>query len=196
MTARAYATVDARQGCRTDARRRHGQALSTRQRAEQLVNTYADLILRLSYTYLHSTHDAEDICQEVLLKVINRQRGFESVEHERAWVVRVTANACRDLLRRQKAHRTVALEEVAEPMAAQQRSEADEEVRGKRVLAAVMSLPVMYREAIYLRYYEGHSIREVALETGRSESAVSTNLSRGRAKLREILKGEYDDFDA
>ena len=68
--------------------------------AERIVNAYSDLILRLSYTYLKSTHDAEDICQTVLLKFMTNEKAFDSPEHERAWIIRVTANACKDLLRR------------------------------------------------------------------------------------------------
>ena len=67
--------------------------------ARRAVDLYSDLILRLSYTYLKSTHDAEDICQTILMKLLMRPGGFENVEHEKAWVVRATANACKDILR-------------------------------------------------------------------------------------------------
>lgn len=151
--------------------------------AERLVGAYADLILRLSYTYLKSTHDAEDICQTVLLKLMGAPARFEGPEHERAWVVRTTANACKDVLRSGHRRRTVGLE--AAPDAA-----APEEPESE-VVDAVMALPCKYREAIYLYYYEGYSIREIAKLTGRSESAVSAHLSRGRAKLRTMLEGAY-----
>ena len=78
--------------------------------AERLVGAYADLILRLSYTYLKSTHDAEDICQTVLLKLMGAPARFEGPEHERAWVIRTTANACKDVLRSGHRRRTVGLE--------------------------------------------------------------------------------------
>ena len=151
--------------------------------AERLVGAYADLILRLSYTYLKSTHDAEDICQTVLLKLMGAPARFEGPEHERAWVIRTTANACKDVLRSGHRRRTVGLE--AAPDAA-----APEEPESE-VVDAVMALPCKYREAIYLHYYEGYSIREIAELTGRSESAVSAHLSRGRAKLRTMLEGAY-----
>lgn len=66
---------------------------------ERLVERYADLVLRLSYTYLKSTHDAEDICQNVFLKLLIGRYAFESPEHEKAWIIRASANACKDLLR-------------------------------------------------------------------------------------------------
>ena len=153
-----------------------------RTEAERLVQTYSDMILRLSYTYLKSTQDAEDICQTVFLKLLTGGMVFDSPEHEKAWILRTAANACKDALR--AAHRRcVGLEAVAEAAAPEPPDSA--------VLDAVMALPCKYREAIYLHYYEGYSIREIAKLTGRSESAVSAHLSRGRAKLRTMLEGAY-----
>ena len=149
--------------------------------AERLVNTYSDLILRLSYTYLKSTQDGEDICQTVLLKLLTEDRVFESPEHERAWVVRVAINACKDELR--------AFRRRAVPLDAAAEAEAPEPPR-LEVLDAVMALPEKYREAVYLFYYEGYSIDEIAALTGRSGAAVSAHLSRGRKKLKTMLEGE------
>lgn len=67
--------------------------------ARRLVSAYSNLILRLSFTYLKSTHDAQDICQGVLMKLVGRSESFQSTEHEKAWVIRTTANACKDALR-------------------------------------------------------------------------------------------------
>ena len=152
--------------------------------AERLVDTYSDLILRLSWTYLKSTQDGEDICQTVLLKLFTGEETFESPEHERAWVIRTTVNACKDELR--------AFRRRAVPLDALTEAEAPDVPRSE-VLDAVMALPVKYREAIYLFYYEGYSIDEIAALTGRSGAAVSAHLSRGRKKLRELLGGkEYE----
>lgn len=153
--------------------------------AERLVSVYADLILRLSYTYLKSTHDAEDICQTVLIKLLQGGRGFESAEHERAWVARATANACKDVLRSGRRRTSVTLDAAAEAVAP--------EAPDGDVLDAVMALPQAYREALYLHYYEGYTAREIAQMTGRTESAVAQHLSRGRAKLRAALEGADDD---
>ena len=148
--------------------------------AERLVNTYSDLILRLSYTYLKSAQDGEDICQTVLLKLLTGDEVFESPEHEKAWVVRTTVNACKDELRAFR-RRAVPLEEAPE-------AAAPEPPRSE-VLDAVMALPQKYREAVYLFYYEGYSIDEIADLTGRSGAAVSAHLSRGRKKLKIMLEG-------
>ena len=151
--------------------------------AERLVHTYSDLILRLSYTYLKSTHDAEDICQTVFLKLLTDGPAFDSPAHEKAWIIRATANACKDVLRSAFRQRTVALEAAA--------SAAAPEAPDSEVLEAVMELPENYREAVYLHYFEGYSIREIAALLGRSEAAVSAHLSRGRHKLRDVLGGNY-----
>lgn len=152
--------------------------------AERLVNAYSDLILRVSYTWLKSAQDGEDICQTVLLKLLTEGRTFDSPEHEKAWVVRAAINACKDELRAFR-RKTVPLEEIPEAAAP--------EPPQSNVLEAVMALPGKYREAIYLFYYEGYSIGEIAALTGRSGAAVSAHLSRGRKKLRELLGGrEYE----
>lgn len=149
------------------------------QEADRLVNTYSDLILRLSYTYLHSTFDAEDICQSVLYKYLASGQSFENTDHEKAWIIRATINACKDELR--KFHRkTIPLDENVE--------NAAPEVPSSEVLDAVMELPQNYREAIYLFYIEGYSISEIANLLGESKTSVAAHLSRGRKKLREKLE--------
>lgn len=148
--------------------------------AERLVNAYADLILRLSYTYLRSTHDAEDICQTVFLKLLAGGYTFDSPAHEKAWVIRTTANACKDELRAYR-RRNAPLEAAGEVAAPEEPDSA--------LLEAVLALPEKYREAVYLHYYEGYSVREVAELLNRSGAAVFAHLSRGRKKLREELGG-------
>lgn len=149
--------------------------------ARRLVNAYSDLILRLSYTYLKSTQDAEDICQTVFLKLLSSDKGFDSPEHEKAWIIRAAVNACKDELRafRRKAKPL----EDASGMAAPDIPESN-------VLDAVMALPQKYRETVYLFYYEGYSVKEIAKLLHRSEAAVSAHLSRGRKRLKLILGDE------
>ena len=149
--------------------------------AQRLVQTYADLILRLGYTYLKSTHDAEDVCQNVLIKLLQTDRAFESAEHERAWIVRATANACKDVLRSARRRTSVALDAFAEAAAP--------EVPDSAVLEAVMELSQPFREALYLHYYEGYSPREIARLTKETPATVRKHLSRGRARLHAMLEG-------
>ena len=149
------------------------------EQAERLVATYADMILRLSYTYLHSTADAEDICQTVLLRVLTSNASFTSPEHERAWILRTTINACKDLLKSAARRTTVALEAAGVPEAPT--------LPDGTVADAVARLPRDQREAVHLHYYEGLSIAEVARVVGASEAAVTKRLSRARATLRHTL---------
>lgn len=162
---------------------------------ERLVERYADTVLRVGYTYLHSRADAEDVCQEVFLKALTRGQPFHSEEHERAWVIRVTINLCKDQLRRAAARPQTSLDDAPEPMAATTRTEEEAHASQARVLEAVMALPPDMRMAIYLHYYESYPIRAIATITGASEAAVAKRLSRARALLREELKGDEDVFD-
>lgn len=160
----------------------------------RLVTTYANLILRLSYTYLGSTHDAEDICQTVFLKILERRESFTSPEHERAWIIRATINLCKNLLCSAARSRSVGLEAAGETV--DERTPGIEEAylhneESRTVLEAVAALPPNYRVAVFLHYYEGCSIGQIAQLTDQSESAVAAHLSRGRAKLRGMLRGDH-----
>ena len=118
--------------------------------ANRLVETYADTILRVSYTYLRSTQDAEDICQDVLLKALGHAGSFDSAEHERAWIIRVAINAAKDLLRRRDRQGTVALDDIAEPVAPMGATDRELEARAEGVLELVMALPLEYLEICHL----------------------------------------------
>lgn len=153
--------------------------------AERLVQTYADMILRLCYTYLNNTQDAEDICQETFLKLLTAPRTFASREHEKAWVLRTAANACKDLLKSPRRSRTCSLEVCADlPTPAAQHS---------GVLDAVQSLDTPYRTVLYLHYYEGYSLKEIAQILDIPAATAGTRLRRGREKLKTIL--EEDSYE-
>lgn len=151
------------------------------QRAEYLAETYADAILRLSYTYLKSTYDAQDICQTVFVKLLAEPRDFESPAHERAYVLRMAVNACKDLLKSPWRKRTCGLEACMEIPAP--------EAADGSLLAAVNGLPPHYRAVIYLYYYEGYQAAEIGAILGVPTATVHTRLARGRARLRELLGG-------
>lgn len=149
--------------------------------AERMAETYADAILRLSYTYLKNTQDAQDVCQSVFVKLLAEPREFESSDHERAYVLRMAVNACKDILKSPWRRRTRPLEDcflVPAPEAAD-----------GSVLAAVNTLPPHYRAVIYLYYYEGYQAAEIGEILGVPTATVHTRLARGRAKLKEILGG-------
>ena len=152
------------------------------EQAERLARTYADPILRLSYTYLKNTHDAQDICQTVFVKLLTEPREFESPEHERAYILRMAANACKDLLKSPWRQRSQALDEGLQVPAP--------EASDGSVLEAVNQLPPLYRAVIYLYYYEGYAAKEIAELLGEKPATVSTQLSRGRQQLRTLLESE------
>jgi len=150
--------------------------------ARRLVEAYADMILRISYQYLKQTHDAEDICQTVFLKYLTGAPDFDDFAHEKAWIIRTTINACKDVLRSAHRRKTVSLEEADAATAPA--------VPDTEILDAVKQLPENYRISIYLFYYEEYSAKEIAAILGKSEGTVNQYLSRGRRKLRGYLTEE------
>ncbi|MBO6242121.1 MAG: sigma-70 family RNA polymerase sigma factor [Butyrivibrio sp.] len=144
--------------------------------ARRLVERYTDMIMRIGTNYLKSTTDAEDICQAVLVKYITSDPQFESLEHEKAWVVRTTINMCKNELKSAFFRKTTALEEADDVKAI-----APPDLG---ITEEVMKLPRNYRISIYLFYYEGYSAKEIAELLGKKESAINMYLSRGRKKLR------------
>lgn len=148
------------------------------------VEQYADMIFRLAFSYTGNRADAEDVMQETLLKLYTTQKTgqktFASPEHERYWIVRVTANECKHILRSVWHRRTGPLETAAE-MAVFDKPEQSELFR------EVMALPPKYRAAIYLHYYEGYSVQEIAKIMNANASTVQTWLMRARGQLKSNL---------
>lgn len=156
-------------------------------RSEQEVNSaidrYADLVRRLCMIHLKNHADAEDIFQTVFLKYAMSDQPFQSTEHEKAWMIRVTINACRDLLRSFFRSRTVSLDALVE-QAAQIPEDHWE------VLEAVLSLPQKYRDVIYLHYYEDYTAAQIGGILHKNTNTIYTLLTRGRQLLRERLGGD------
>jgi len=140
------------------------------------------MLKRICVCHLKNNADAEDIFQEVFLKYMLYEKTFESSEHEKAWFIRVTANACKDHLKSLFRHPTLPLEVISEETASM-------EPEHKEILEAVLSLPSKYKNAIYLHYYEGYSAAEIANILKIKENTVYSHLSRGRAILKEKLGG-------
>lgn len=158
----------------------------TDERAEYLVDRYADLLLRIGKTWLGDLDDAKDICQTVLIRLLENPRDFPDRTQERAWVVRLAVNECKNWRKTAWFRRRVPLDESL------QLTVAAPEPEDGSLLALVQALPARYREVIFLRYYEGYEVKEIAALLGRSPALVSTHLKRGREKLRNMLGGtEY-----
>ena len=163
-------------------RQKDGDTLMDEFHARRLVDLYADTILRISYNYLKQTCDAEDICQTVFLKYLTSNCTFDSVEHEKAWIIRTAINACKDCLKSAHYRRTVALDEA--------QAVAAPPVPDTEILDALKTLPEQYRVALYLFYYENYSAKEIAEVMGKTETNITQYLSRGRRKLRVLLEEE------
>lgn len=153
-----------------------------RQNGARVLEAYGDAILRLAYSYLHSRTDAEDVLQDTLVQYLTRRPEFEGPAHEKAWLLRVAINLCKNQLSAPWKQRWEELDENQPCF--------DQEETG--VLEAVKGLPVKYREVIHLYYVEGYSTAEIAGLLGRGEGAVRVQLSRGRERLRRVLKEAYD----
>lgn len=158
--------------------------MRSEEEVSRAIDTYADLVRRLCLVRLKNREDTEDIFQTVFLKYLQHTKPFESAEHEKAWFIQVTLNACRDLLRFWARRPTVPLEELT--------AQAVPESEDRGVLEAVLSLPQKYRDTVYLHYYEGYSAPEIGALLGRNTNTVYTLLNRARAMLREKLGGDED----
>ncbi len=157
--------------------------MRTEEETNRAIELYADTIRRICLCHLKNRADTEDVFQNVFLKYLLYQGKFESAEHEKAWFIRVTINACKDHLRLLLRRRESPLELLEEEGEALDRE-------GREVLEAVLSLPAKYRDAIYLHYYEGYSAAEIGKLLGKAEGSVFSLLSRGRSMLRESLGGD------
>lgn len=134
---------------------------------------------------LKSYADTEDIFQTVFLKYVLSSVAFENEEHEKAWFIRVTINACKDLLKSFFHRHVTSLDEILE-RPVQMREDHRE------VLEAVLSLPQKYREVVYLHYYEGYTAPEISRILGKKVNTIYTLLTRSRQMLREKLGGDED----
>ena len=146
---------------------------------------HSQSIFRIAFTYLKNRPDAEDAVQETFLRLIRARPAFSSEEHEKAWLIRTASNVCRDMLKsKARLHDTLDDHpELTEP--------ALDKADGA-LLAAVAALPERYRSAVYLHYYEGYSVDELAGMLRRSPNTIKTWLSRGRERLKTELGGDFD----
>lgn len=151
--------------------------------AERLLTDYGDAVLRLAYSYLHNMADAEEVLQDTLVQFLRAAPALESRGHEKAWLLHVAANLCRNRLKYNAVRQT---DELTDTLAAEERDDL------RFVWDAVRALPGKYREVIHLYYYEGYQTAEIARILDRKEATVRSDLARGREKLKAVLKEAYD----
>ena len=157
--------------------------MRSEQEVVRAVEQYADTVRRICMLHLKNAADSEDVFQDVFLKYALHTAPFESPEHERAWLLRVAINACKDVRRSFFRSRTVPLDTLLDQPAALPDAH-------REVLEAVLALPEKYRTAIYLHYYEGYAAPEIGKLLGRNVNTIYTWLTRARQMLKEQLGGE------
>ena len=154
--------------------------MRTNAEIERVVNEYATMLLRVAYSQLNNRAEAEDTVQEVLLKYMEKAPVFQSEEHEKAWLLRVTVNHCKTHLASAWFRKRADLDEGIPAL-----DNAELEV-----VSAVAALPAKYRAVVHLYYFEGYSTKEIAEILHSRPNTVSSRLSRARALLAKALKEE------
>ena len=152
---------------------------------EQAVREHQDMVFRVALHVTGQRQDAEDAVQEVFLRLYTRERDFETPEHLRRWLIRVTVNLCRDTLKSPWRKRRVDLKQLPEP--------SFHQVEQRELYREVMALPEKYRTVLDLFYCEELSTREIGEVLGIRQSAVTTRLTRAREQLKKRLKEAWRD---
>ena len=152
---------------------------------DALFELYGDMIYRLALVRTKSVADAEDIVQEVFLRCLKNNPVFQSAEHQKAWLIKVTLNCSKTLL-------GSAFRRHSVPEDAMGELSSEDETPDSTVYDAVLKLPEKYRTAIHLYYYEDYSVREIATVMRTTESTVKSWLHRARGMLKEMLGGDYE----
>ena len=148
---------------------------------QRLYETYYTMVYRLSLLILKNPQDAEDAAQTIFLKVIEKQPSFADAEHEKAWLLTVTRNHCRDIQRSFWHKRRADPEQLPEP------SIEPFDKQGGLLFEIIQTLPSKQREVVYLYYFEDYSIKEISQILNRNESTIQSQLSAARNKLKKHI---------
>ena len=151
-------------------------------RLETLIYTHQNTLYRAALAILGDAHEAEDAVQDAFLRCLEKDPCFGSPAHEKAWLLRVTVNGCKSRLRAPWRRRTAPLLDTYPAAGPEEES----------LLESIMALPAKDRAVLHLYYYEGYQTAEIAEMTGWREGTVRSRLSRARAKLGDLLKGELE----
>ena len=158
----------------------------TKDYISDLLDKYGDMVLRIAYTYLKNRADAEDIVQDVFLRIIDKKPSFNDENHEKSWLIRVTINMCKNKVNMFWNKNKCSIDDVQE-FAVNDKYNTD-----TSVFQAVIALGEKYRVVVYRYYYEGYSTPEIAKVIGKSETTIRSLLHRARNKLKDMLKEDYD----
>lgn len=151
-------------------------------RLERLIDQYTNTLLRAAAAILGDWYEAEDAVQDTFLRVLEKEPVFREPDHERAWLLTVTANSCKSRLRARRRHPTTQLLGTLPA--------PDEDTH--ELVEAIQALPANQRAAVHLHYYEGYSTDEIAKILGQRPGTVRSHLSRARETLRMQLKENFN----
>lgn len=150
----------------------------------RILQSYGDMLYRTAWLLLGNPHNVQDALQETLLRYLEKAPVFDSGDHEKAWLLRVTANCCKDFLRFQKRHSHLDLDGLAEQLPAPQE---------QRLMLELYELPAKWKTVLILHYFEGYSVREIGEILRISEVAVKKRLQRAREALKLALESEQTE---
>ncbi len=145
----------------------------------EIYERHADNVYRLCYSYLKNTEDAKDALQNTFVRLMKTEKEFESVEHEKGWLIVTAGNVCKDMLKSFWRKKVTIDDESF--------SNIPVHDENRELLLAVLSLPVKYRISLYLHYYEGYTSAEIAKLMKKSDGTVRGYLAKGRDLLKERL---------
>ena len=152
---------------------------------QTVIETYFNMVYKLALSQTKSKTSADDVTQEVFLRYLKNTKHFESEEHRKAWLIRVTLNCSKNVFSNAWFQKTVPLSEEL----------VFEEQETGEVYYAVLELPLKYRSVIHLFYYEDLSVEEISTVLNRPQSTVKSQLFRGRELLRSKLNGGEEDVE-
>lgn len=148
---------------------------------EEIVRTYADMVYRVALRYVRSPHDAEDVFSEAFLIYFKKERSFESEEHRKAWLIRVTINCAKELLGNARY-----AEEINEELLGAAEDRPTDEILTLR--EAIEKLPALQKEVITLFYLQDLTVRQISGILDKSENSVKVALHRARENLRRYME--------
>ena len=149
----------------------------------EAVTKYSDMLYKICIVILCNEQDAQDAIQDTFCRYLEKRPEFRDEEHEKAWLIRVATNICRDMIRFRLRHPKVYIDELEDSLAAPEHRET---------LRELLELPLKQKTVVYLHYVEGYQVKEIADILGITEGAVKMRLSRGREQMRLTWKEGYD----
>ena len=153
-------------------------------RLEELVEQYENTLFRAALAILGDVQEAEDAVQDTFLRYLEKRPELRDRDHEKAWLLKVTANRCKSLLRTRKRHPAVELLDIYP---------VPEDEGSRELMEAILALPANQRSAVHLHYYEGYTSEEIGAILGQRPGTVRSHLSRAREALRRYLTDDKEE---